>query len=410
MTGVGDADDQPPTVDDVRRAAGVLAGHIVRTPFLRSETLSGLLGADVTIKFENLQFTGSFKDRGSRTKLVTLDTDARRRGVVAQSAGNHAQGVAHHAARLGIPATIVMPTTAPYVKVQRTRELGARVVQEGADVAACAEATERLVLTEGLTLVHPFDDPAVIAGQGTAALEVLEEADDLEVLVVPVGGGGLIGGMAVTMRALAPHVEIVGVQVRNWDGVAARNGGMLPLGGPTLADGIAVKEPGRITGPLIDRLVDDVMVVGEPAVEEAVVLFLEIEKTVAEGAGAAGLAALVEHPERFAGRRTAVMLTGGNIDSRVLSSVIFRGLVRQGRIAHLRVEADDLPGSLAAVTGLISETGADVVEVSHQRWLTELPVRRVDIDVLVETRGADHTRRLLEALDERGLKVTLRRE
>ncbi len=410
MTSVGDASDRPPTVDDVRAAADVLSGEIVRTPFLRSATLSDVVGADVRVKFENLQFTGSFKDRGSRCRLVALDDDARRRGVVAQSAGNHAQGVAHHAARLGIPATIVMPTTAPFVKVHRTRELGARVVQEGVDVAACAAVTERLVEAEGLTLVHPFDDPAVIAGQGTVALEMLADADDLDVLVVPVGGGGLICGMAVVARALAPGVEMVGVQVRNWDGVSARNGGIVPLGGPTLADGIAVKQPGHLTGPMMDRLVDDVLVVGEPSVEEAVVLYLEIEKTVAEGAGAAALAALVEHPGRFAGRRVGVVLTGGNIDSRVLSSVIFRGLVRQGRIAHLRVEADDLPGSLAAVTGLISETGADVVEVSHQRWLTELPVRRVDIDVLVETRGAEHTRRLLDVLQERGLTVTLRRE
>jgi threonine dehydratase len=407
---VGDEGDRSVTPEDVVAAAHLLEGQVVRTPFLPSTTLSRLLGAELFVKFENLQFTASFKDRGARCRLERLSPEERRRGVVALSAGNHAQGVAYHAGRLGIPATVVMPTTTPNVKVRQTEQLGARVVQEGTDVAACEEATARLVAEEGLTLVHPYDDPDVIAGQGTVGLEILEEGIDLDALVVPVGGGGLVAGVATITKARRPELEVIGVQVQGWDGLAARGSGHPPGGGPTLADGIAVKHPGRITGAIVDRLVDDVVVVAEASIEHAVVLYLEIEKTVSEGAGAAALAAVVEHGERFAGRRVGLVLSGGNIDSRLLSSVILRGLVRQGRMAHLRIEADDLPGSLASVTAIIGRAGADVIEVSHQRLLPGLPVRRVDIDVLVETRGAGHTDRLLAALTEAGHRVTIRTE
>lgn len=400
-----------PRPDDVEAAAERLAGGVVRTPCLRSDTLSQLTGAEVWVKFENQQYTGSFKDRGSLLRLLALDDDQRRRGVIALSAGNHAQGVAYHAGRLGVPAVIVMPRTTPYAKVRRTRLLGAEVVQEGADIAECVALTDELVATRSLTLVHPYDDPLVIAGQGTCGLEIFDQAGPLDDVVVPVGGGGLLAGVALAAAARRPDVEVIGVQSRHYDPVARRLGtasDVPPVPGPTLADGIAVKSPGAHNLAVIDNHVREVLTVAETTIERAVALLLDIEKTVAEGAGAVGLAALVEHRERFAGRRVCVILTGGNIDARVLASVLLRELVREGRIVRLRVEADDLPGSLAEVTGIISATGADVVEVSHQRLLTDLPARRVDIDVVIETRDTEHTADLLAALRSSGHGVSLR--
>ncbi|MEM9035446.1 MAG: threonine ammonia-lyase [Actinomycetota bacterium] len=396
---------------DVELAADRLADGIVTTPCLRSATLSQLTGAEVWLKFENQQFTGSFKDRGSLRRLLELDDDERRRGVIALSAGNHAQGVAHHAGRLNIPATIVMPRTTPYAKVRRTRLLGAEVVQEGRDLAECVAVTEQLIESRSLTLVHPYDDPFVIAGQGTCGLEIFDQAGPLDDVIVPVGGGGLLAGVALAAQARRPDVEIVGVQSRHYDPVARRLGTATdepPVPGPTLADGIAVKSPGAHNLAIIDEHVREVLTVAEATIERSVALFLDIEKTVAEGAGAVGLAALLEHPERFGGRRVCVIVSGGNIDARVLASVLLRDLVREGRITRLRVEADDLPGSLADVTGIISATGADVVEVSHQRLLTDLPARRVDIDVVIETRGSEHTADLLAALRAAGHGVSLR--
>lgn len=404
---------QVPDAADVHRAADVLADAVVHTPTLRSETLAEITGAaEVWVKFENLQFTGSFKDRGSLVRLTALDDVERARGVIALSAGNHAQGVAHHAGRLGIRATIVMPATTPYAKVNRTRLLGAEVVLGGSDLADCVALTDEIIAERGPVLIHPYDDPLVIAGQGTCGLEIDADAGALDDVLVPIGGGGLAAGVALAMEAHRPGVRVVGVQSRRYDPVARRFGTSpddSPLAtGPTLADGIAVKSPGPTNLAVIDRLVSDVVTVRERTIERAIALYLDIEKSVAEGAGAATLAALLEHPDRFRGRRVCVVLSGGNIDARVLASVLLRDLVREGRIAQLRIEADDLPGSLADVTRIISATGADVVEVSHQRLLTDLPARRVDIDVLVETRGAEHTEALIEALTEAGHGVRLR--
>ncbi len=400
-----------PTIADIEAAAEQIEGGTVRTPCLLSHTLSDLTGADIWVKFENLQFTGSFKDRGALVRLLALDSAQRERGVIALSAGNHAQGVAHHAARLGIQATIVMPSTTPYAKVHRTRLLGAEVVLAGRELAECVATTEHLVEEQHLTLIHPYDDPLIIAGQGTCGLEIDADAGGLDDVVVPIGGGGLIGGVALALADRRPEVQIVGVQSERYDSVARSRGRTGPaVTGATLADGIAVKSPGERNLAIIDRLVGDVRTVGEESIERAIALFLDIEKSVAEGAGAASLAAVLEHPERFRGRRVCVILSGGNIDARVLASVLLRDLVRTGRIAHLRVEADDLPGSLADVTRIISESGADVVEVSHQRLLTELPARRVDFDVMVETRGTEHTELLIEQLREAGHGVKLRRD
>ncbi|MEO1063448.1 MAG: threonine ammonia-lyase [Actinomycetota bacterium] len=398
-----------PTISTIEAAAEQVADGAVRTPCLRSHTLSEVTGAEIWVKFENLQFTGSFKDRGSLVRLLALDDDQRARGVIALSAGNHAQGVAHHAARLGVHATIVMPSTTPYAKVNRTRMMGAEVVLAGRDLAECVATTDRLIAERDLTLIHPYDDPLIISGQGTCGLEIDDDAGPLDDVVVPIGGGGLIGGVALALAERRPEVEIVGVQSERYDAVARSRGRTGPVvTGATLADGIAVKSPGRRNRALIDRLVGDVRTVGEASIERAIALFLDIEKSVAEGAGAASLAAVLEHPERFRGRRVCVILSGGNIDARVLASVLLRDLVRGGRIAHLRIEADDLPGSLADVTRIISDCGADIVEVSHQRLLTELPARRVDIDVMVETRGAEHTASLIDLLRGAGHGVRLR--
>ncbi len=400
-----------PTIRDVEAAAEQLRGGVVRTPCLRSHTLSELTGAEIWVKFENLQFTGSFKDRGALVRLLALSEAQRARGVIALSAGNHAQGVAHHAARLGIHATIVMPSTTPYAKIERTRLLGAEVVLAGRELAECVATTERLVDEHHLTLIHPYDDPLIIAGQGTCGLEIDADAGELDDVVVPIGGGGLVSGIALAMADRRPDVEVVGVQSERYDSLArARGRSAPPVTGATLADGIAVKSPGARNLAIIDRLVGDVRTVSEESIERCIALFLDIEKSVAEGAGAAALAAVLEHPDRFRDRRVCVILSGGNIDSRVLASVLLRDLVRRGRIAHLRIEADDLPGSLADVTRIISDSGADVVEVSHQRLLTELPARRVDIDVMVETRGSDHTDALIELLRDAGHGVRLRRD
>lgn len=397
-----------PDLELVRSAAERCASEVVRTPFSRSRTLGEILGTEIHVKFENLQFTGSFKDRGAVAKLTTLGPEQRRRGVVALSAGNHAQGVAHQAAHLGIPATIVMPTTTPYVKVRQTEHMGASVVQIGDTISDGLSKVEELV-SEGLTLVHPYDDPIVIAGQGTVALEILEQGPEPEVLVAPVGGGGLLAGIATVMAELAPSVELIGVQAAGFDNMVRRLAGQelrnTPTG-DTLADGMAVKDPGEITSKVLERHVTRMLTVTEESLEQAVNLYLDIEKTVAEGAGAASLAAVVEHPEVFAGRRTALILSGGNIDSRVLASVIMRGLVRKGLISRLRIATDDLPGRLADVTRLISDAGANIVEIQHQRLLPELSGRRVDIDVLLESRHDDHAADVIALLRSAGLEVS----
>ncbi|MDY7100381.1 MAG: threonine ammonia-lyase [Actinomycetota bacterium] len=394
---------------DVVAAADRLGDAIPRTPTARSRTLSEIAGADVIVKFENLQFTGSFKDRGALNKLLSLDDDQRRRGVVAASAGNHAQGVAHHAAKLGIAATIVMPVTAPLTKVASTTRLGARVLQEGRTVTDAAELAERLVDEEGLTLVHPYDDPLIVAGQGTAGAELFEDTDrPLDVVLVPVGGGGLASGIAIAAAELSPATKVIGVQTELYPSMVDRLAGrpyQPRTDATSIADGIAVKRPGELTSHLLASHGVEMLTVSEARIEEAVGLLVEVEKTVTEGAGAIGLAALLGNGERFAGMRCGIVLSGGNIDPRLLASVILRSLVRQGRLTHLRVEADDLPGNLARVAGRIGELGGNLIEVSHDRLLNATPARRVDLDLLVETLDAGHLARIRAGLEADGHDV-----
>lgn len=391
------------TLDDVRRAAQAIRGAVAETPLLHSVTLSELCGAEIWCKFENLQFTGSFKERGALAKLLSLDSQARRRGVCAVSAGNHAQAVAHHARRLGIPATIVMPRRTPTVKVEQTRRFGATVVLHGADLAEAEARAEALMRERGLVRVHPYDDAQVIAGQGSVGLEMLAQNPALEVLVVPVGGGGLVAGIAVAARGVAPAVEVVGVQTERfaamhhalahepWEG-----------GGPTLAEGIAVGRPGRLTLPLVRELVGEIRLVSEAGIEEAVRLLLEIEKTLVEGAGAAALAAVRAAPERFAGRRVGLVLSGGNIDAMPLAAILQRGLVRAGRLARIHVVLPDQPGALARVARVLGETDANIVEVQHQRAFSTLPLASAEAEFVVQCRGHDHLAEVVEALRHAG--------
>ena len=394
------------TIDHIRAAAERIHGAVQRTPFQRSETLSRITGAEVFVKFENQQFTASFKERGALNKLLNLDAAARRRGVIAISAGNHAQGVAYHAQRLGIPATIVMPENTPFVKVHHTREFGARVVLTGETIAEGQPEAERIAAAEELTFVHPFDDAAIIAGQGTVALEMLEDADNLQAVVVPIGGGGLISGIATAAKALKPEIEIVGVEAAAYastaDALASRTG---TYGGATVAEGIAVKAPGEVTLPIIRDLVADVVVVDEDTLEAAIDLYFNVEKTVAEGAGAAALAALLAHPQRFKDKAVGLVLSGGNIDSRLMATVIMRGLVREGRIARIRVVTADVPGQLAQVAQLIADAGGNIVEVDHQRLMADVALKSADIDVTLEARDAHHLREIVGALEAAGYEV-----
>ena len=404
------------TFDDVARAARAIAGAVERTPSAHSRTLSAVLGCHVVVKFENLQFIAAFKERGALNKLLQLSDDERARGVVAMSAGNHAQAVAFHATRLGIDATIVMPAHTPFVKVQRTTELGAHVVLHGEGLEEARAEAARIVHDERRTFVHPYDDPAVIAGQGTLALELLADHSDLDAIVVPVGGGGLLAGVAVAARHLAPGIEIIGVQTERYPALAeafhgvehaatAPGGEASPRHPTTIAEGIAVPRPGRLTTPLIKEHADDVVTVTEDHIEEAVNLLLEIEKVVAEGAGAAGIAALLQHPERFAGRKVGVVITGGNIDPRLLASVIMRGLVRNGRLCRLQIEVPDVPGALAKVSTIVGRAGANIVEILHQRMFVDVSARSAELEVVIETLDHDHVERVATALRAEGLPV-----
>jgi len=396
----------PVTIDDVRQAAASLRGQIVETPTAFSRTLSQITGARVHLKFENQQFTASFKDRGACYKLQSLSGDERRAGVIAMSAGNHAQGVAYHAARLGIPATIVMPKTTPFVKVRQTREHGARVVLEGEVLAESFAAAKRIGAAEGLTLIHPFDDARIIAGQGTVGLEMLAEFPDLDCLVVPIGGGGLIAGVAIAAKAHNPAIEIVGVETALYPSMYhAMRGEPAHCGGMTIAEGIAVKDAGQMTLEICRDLVAEVLLVSEADLERAIGLLLAIEKTVVEGAGAAGLAALLANPQRFAGKRVGLVLTGGNIDPRLLGEVIRRNLVREGRIAGLRVMISDSPGTLAKIASLIGEGGGNILEVSHQRLFLDVPVKNADLDLVVETRDAAHLDEIIASITAAGYPV-----
>lgn len=389
-------------LSDIESAASQIAGAVLRTPMIESPELSALCDARVFLKLENLQRTGSFKSRGALVRLLALAPDQRRRGVVAMSAGNHAQGVAYHARRLGIPATIVMPRFTPFTKVQRTQAMNARVVLEG-DTLSDAQAHAEVLAMDGLTLVHPYDDPLVIAGQGTVALEMLADQPDLDALIVPVGGGGLISGMAVAGHGLKPRLEVVGVQAELYPSMLqALRGQAVRVSGNTLAEGIAVKTPGSVTLPLIREHVSDILLVGESALEKALQMLLESQKLVAEGAGAAALAALLANRRRFAGKTVGLVVSGGNIDPRLLASILMRGLMRAGRIARLRIELTDTPGALARVAALIGETGGNIIEVAHQRLFSDVPVKFAEIDVMVETTGSEHVAGLVECLRRAG--------
>ena len=399
----------PVTFADVERAAGVIRGAVHRTPCERARTLSDMLGTQLWLKFENLQFTASFKERGALNRLSALAPDERRRGVIAMSAGNHAQGVAYHARRLNVPATIVMPVGTPTVKVENTRRHGAEVIVEGATLEEAADFARRHGAAHGLTFIHPYDDPLVIAGQGTTAIEMLEAAPDLDILVVPIGGGGLISGIAIAAKALKPSIRIIGVEAALYPSMHnAIKGTTLAMRGDTLAEGIAVKQPGTLTAAIVRRLVDDIVLVTEEHLEYAVSQLINIEKTVVEGAGAAGLAAICAHGSLFRGRRVGTVLCGGNIDTRLLASVLSRELAREGRLTQLAIDIADRPGQLARVAQLIGEAGANIVEVYHQRVFSDLPAKAALLEVVIETRDRAHLNETVSKLRTAGFEVEVR--
>jgi len=394
------------TLAEVEAAAQRLRGEVVDTPCLHSRTLSAIAGCEVALKFENHQFTASFKERGALNKMAQLSAAERDSGVLAVSAGNHAQGVAYHAQRMGVPATIVMPRFAPAVKVENTRRFGATVVLEGDTFDDARARGLALAEERGLTVVHPYDDLAVAAGQGTIALEMLAAQPQLDTLVVAIGGGGLISGMATAAKALRPGLQVIGVQTERFPAVwNAVHGERRESGQATIADGIAVKSPGALTLPLIRERVDDVLLVGEDDIEQAILMLLEIEKTVVEGAGAVGLAALLKHSGRFAGRRVGLVLSGGNIEPLVLAEIVQRGMVKSGRLARLRLDIRDVPGALADVATLLGKLGANIDSVEHQRAFTSLSVERAEIEVVVQTRGVAHIAQILETMRAQGYRA-----
>jgi len=397
---------QPPTIDDIRAAAQRIDGAVIRTPMLVSKTLSEIIGAEVWLKFENLQFTAAYKERGALNKLLQLSPEERQRGVIAASAGNHAQAVAYHAKRLGIPAVIVMPEPTPTVKVTQTAGFGAEVVLHG-DMFDDAYAKAReLALEKGYVFVHPFDDPQVISGAGTVALEMLEDAPDLDAIVVPIGGGGLMSGVSIASRAVKPKIELIGVEAELYPSMkCAIEGCHMPLGGDTLAEGIAVKHPGELTSRILKENGVEVALVSERDLERAVAMLVGIEKTVVEGAGAAGLAAMLADPARFKGRKVATLLCGGNIDTHLLANVLVRDLVRQGRIARLHVAAHDQPGALAAITRKVYEAGVNVIEINHSRIFTRLPAKDTMIEVECEARDPQSIDDVVARLEAAGFRV-----
>jgi threonine dehydratase len=392
------------TVADIVAARARIAGQISVTPFLEARVLSLMTGAKVFVKFENLQFTASFKERGALNRLVQLSPEQARLGVVAMSAGNHAQGVAFHARRLGIPAVIIMPKETPLTKIEQTKAHGADVLLHAGGLAECGTQARRLASERGLTLIHPYDDPQVIAGQGTVALEMLEAQPGLDAFIVPVGGGGLISGMAIATRALSPGTRVIGVQAQSHAAmVAAFKGGSPSPGGPTIADGIAVKTPGEITRAIIADCVDDMLAVPEWAIEKAVALYINVEKTVAEGAGAAALACLLAHAAQFKGMSVGIVLSGGNIDARLLASVLMRELVREKRLVTIRLPLPDQPGLLARLTAILAQAGANIVEVQHRRTWLALAANEATVDITFEARDAAHAQSVLDDLARNGL-------
>ncbi len=401
-----DVDETTISPDDIRAAAATLQGSVVVTACNRSRTLSEICGCNLWLKFENLQFTSSFKERGALNRLNALSAVERQRGVIAMSAGNHALGVAYHARRLGIPASIVMPVGTPMVKVQNTRRHGANVIITGQTLEESGRFAREHGSANGLTLIHPYDDPMIIAGQGTIGLEMLQAVPELETLVVPIGGGGLISGIAIAAKSVKPDIRIIGVQARLHPSMYnAVKGEQLPMRGDTLAEGIAVKEPGRIATPIVRHLVDDIVLVSDDEMERAVSTLINIEKTVAEGAGAAGLAAVMAAPDRFRGGNVGLVLTGGNIDTRLLASVLTRELARDGRLTQLTIDIVDRPGQLALVSNLLGEAGANIIEVSHQRTFSDLPAKAALLQIVIETRDRSHLEDVVARLTAAGFNL-----
>ncbi|MEW6673351.1 MAG: threonine ammonia-lyase [Thermodesulfobacteriota bacterium] len=395
-------------LEDIRQAADLTSGSVVRTPCELSRTLSEITGADVILKFENHQFTASFKERGALTSLLSLSPEQRQAGVIAMSAGNHAQGVAYHAQRLGVPAVIVMPRFTPSVKVSRTRAFGAEVILHGDALADARSHTLKLAKERSLKLIHPYDDEKIIAGQGTIALEMLKDFPDIEQIVIPVGGGGLIAGNAIAAKGLKPGIEIVGVQTSRFPSMfQALRGEPIHCETATFAEGIAVTQPGSLTLPIIRNYADEILLVEESEIEAAVLLLLEVEKTVVEGAGAVGLAALLGKPERFKNRKVGLILSGGNIDLFTMSSIIQRGLVRSGRLARLGVSVPDVPGALSAVTHLLGDANANIIEIQHQRAFTNLSLSLVEVEFVLQTLGNSHIKEIISALARAGYKTVL---
>jgi len=396
------------TLDDVRAAAARIEGAVVRTPMLRSQTLSEISGADIWLKFENHQFTAAYKERGALNALLHLNEEQRARGVIAASAGNHSQGLSYHGRRLGVPVTIVMPQTTPSVKVMQTESVGGNVTLFGETFDEAYAHARELEKERGLTFVHPFDDPLVAAGQGTVALEMIEDKDDFDCLVVPIGGGGLMSGMATVARALKPDIEMVGVQAELYPSMySAVTGDERPCGGDTLAEGIAVKAPGQFTRQIIAELVDDVLLVPEAALEHAVALLLQIEKTVVEGAGAAGLAAILSNPDKFRGKTVGLVLCGGNIDTRLLANVLLRDLARSGRLARLQIVLQDRPGALFKVMREFNEHNVNIIEIYHQRIFTTLPAKGLTAEIECEARDGEQIDRLVNSLRDKGYVVEM---
>lgn len=400
-------EELPLTLADVQAAADRIAGSVVRTPTMFSQTLSNITGAKVWLKFENLQFTAAYKERGALNALLLMDKAQRERGVIAASAGNHSQGLSYHGTRLGVPVTIVMPRTTPTVKVMQTESVGGNVVLEGETFDEAYAHARKLEKELGLTFVHPFDDPHVAAGAGTVALEMMADAPDLDCIVTPIGGGGLISGMATVAKALKPEIEVIGVEARLFPSMHNRlSGEALPCGGDTLAEGIAVKEPGRFTEQVIRQRVDDILLADEASLENAVSLLLQIEKTVVEGAGAAGLAAVLDHPERFRDRKVGLVLCGGNIDTRLLANVLLRDLARSGRLARLRITLQDRPGALYKVMREFEAHNVNIIEIYHQRIFTTLPAKGLITDIECEARDKQQLDGLIAELQGKGYSVS----
>lgn len=401
-------DTIPVTFQDVLAARDKIAGAVENTPCLHSKTLSRIFGCELWLKFENLQFTASFKERGALNKLLSLGADEKSRGVIAMSAGNHAQGVAYHAGRLGIPATIVMPAYTPFVKVRNTEGHGAKVVLHGNTLAEASAHAKTLAAANDFVFVHPFDDPYIIAGQGTVALEMLKTAPALDMLVIPVGGGGLVAGCTIAAKGIKPSIEIYGVESTTFPAMAQRlHGEQVKVGSETIAEGLAVRDIGEMPFVIVKALAKDVLLVDESTIEEAIALLIEIEKTVTEGAGATGIAALLQHRDLFKGKKVGVVLCGGNIDSRILASILMRNLVREGRLVRVRVRVPDVAGSLAKLTKVVGDAGGNIVDVEHQRLFGVFSVKSTEIELTLETRDREHVSQVIRELEASGFSAHL---